>query len=83
MADFFEEAAPEPFFVRTSSGSKGDERDAIIPSASYGKTRTVGAAQFWSAQSRGRERQLNVAITRPAVTRPSCRLVAEDWIRRA
>lgn len=80
VADFFEESAPEPFFVKNLERVQGDERDAIILSVGYGKTPHGRVLhRFGPLNLEGGERRLNVAITRARrrMTVVSA-LVAED-----
>jgi hypothetical protein len=67
---FFAEDKEDEFFVKNLENVQGDERDTIIFSVSYGKTkeqrdnnRTM-ALRFGPLGQRGGERRLNVAITR-------------------
>ena len=64
-ADFFDDAAPERFFVKNLERVQGDERDAIILSIGYGKTPHGRVLhRFGPLNLEGGERRLNVAITR-------------------
>ncbi|UOQ57802.1 AAA domain-containing protein [Leucobacter allii] len=55
----------EPFFVKAIERVQGDERDAIILSAGYGKGLDGKLRYFWGPILRdGGERRLNVAISR-------------------
>ena len=65
VADFFDDAAPERFFVKNLERVQGDERDAIILSIGYGKTPHGRVLhRFGPLNLEGGERRLNVAITR-------------------
>ena len=62
---FFNEAEEEPFFVKNLERVQGDERDAIILTVGYGKTKTGKVSHnFGPLNQDGGERRLNVAITR-------------------
>ena len=62
---FFNEAEEEPFFVKNLERVQGDERDAIIRTVGYGKTKTGKVSHnFGPLNQDGGERRLNVAITR-------------------
>ncbi len=62
---FFNEDAPDPFFIRNLESVQGDERDVIILSVGYGKDATGRVYQnFGPLGKEGGERRLNVAITR-------------------
>lgn len=65
LHDYFDESAPEKFFVKNLERVQGDERDAIILSIGYGKT-TDGRLpyRFGPLLQDGGHRRLNVAITR-------------------
>ncbi|WP_245963597.1 AAA domain-containing protein [Terracoccus luteus] len=68
VADFFDDAAPERFFVKNLERVQGDERDAIILSVGYGKTRHGRVLhRFGPLNIEGGERRLNVAVTRARV----------------
>ncbi|WP_449283212.1 AAA domain-containing protein [Leucobacter sp.] len=55
----------EPFFVKAIERVQGDERDAIILSAGYGKGLDGKLRYFWGPILKdGGERRLNVAISR-------------------
>ena len=55
----------EPFFVKAIERVQGDERDAIILSAGYGKSLDGKLRYFWGPILKdGGERRLNVAISR-------------------
>jgi hypothetical protein len=65
LGDFFDEDAPERFFVKNLERVQGDERDAIILSIGYGKTPHGRVLhRFGPLNLEGGERRLNVAITR-------------------
>jgi hypothetical protein len=65
VGDFFDEDAPERFFVKNLERVQGDERDAIILSIGYGKTPHGRVLhRFGPLNLEGGERRLNVAITR-------------------
>ncbi len=66
LEDFFREAGTEePFFVKNLERVQGDERDAIILSAGYGKTADGRMQYRWGPLLKsGGERRLNVAVTR-------------------
>ncbi|HEU5099612.1 MAG TPA: AAA domain-containing protein, partial [Roseiflexaceae bacterium] len=61
----FDEARPEPFFVKNLENVQGDERDMIIISVGYGRD-SAGRLlmNFGPLNQQGGERRLNVAITR-------------------
>jgi very-short-patch-repair endonuclease len=62
---FFDENAPEPFFVKNLEMVQGDERDAIFFSVGYGKDETGKVLMnFGPLNQDGGERRLNVAVTR-------------------
>ncbi|MHB9133948.1 MAG: AAA domain-containing protein [Armatimonadota bacterium] len=62
---FFRQDRPERFFVKNLERVQGDERDAIILSIGYGKTRGGKLLyHFGPLLTEGGERRLNVAITR-------------------
>lgn len=62
---FFDEAAPEPFFVKNLERVQGDERDAVILSVGYGKQADGRLLyRFGPLNQEGGERRLNVAVTR-------------------
>jgi very-short-patch-repair endonuclease len=67
LDDFFKEEQAEraPFFVKNLERVQGDERDAIILTLGYGRTRggTV-SHNFGPVNKPGGERRLNVAVTR-------------------
>ena len=65
VGGFFDEDAPERFFVKNLERVQGDERDAIILSIGYGKTPHGRVLhRFGPLNLEGGERRLNVAITR-------------------
>ena len=65
VGDFFDEDAPERFFIKNLERVQGDERDAIILSIGYGKTPHGRVLhRFGPLNLEGGERRLNVAITR-------------------
>jgi hypothetical protein len=67
---FFTEDKEDEFFVKNLENVQGDERDTIIFSVSYAKTRQQRdnnqpmALRFGPLGQRGGERRLNVAVTR-------------------
>ena len=62
---FFDENAPEPFFIKNLEMVQGDERDAIFFSVGYGKDDTGKVLMnFGPLNQAGGERRLNVAVTR-------------------
>jgi very-short-patch-repair endonuclease len=62
---FFSESGEEPFFVKNLERVQGDERDAIILTIGYGRTKTGNVSHnFGPINQEGGERRLNVAITR-------------------
>ncbi|MDR1135081.1 MAG: DUF4011 domain-containing protein [Clostridiales Family XIII bacterium] len=68
--DFFSEDREDEFFVKNLENVQGDERDTIIFSVSYAKTKEQRdgkrpmALRFGPLGQKGGERRLNVAITR-------------------
>ncbi|MGN6635088.1 MAG: AAA domain-containing protein, partial [Oryzihumus sp.] len=65
VGSFFDESAPERFFVKNLERVQGDERDAIILSIGYGKTPHGRVLhRFGPLNLEGGERRLNVAVTR-------------------
>ncbi|MGZ4687362.1 AAA domain-containing protein [Oryzihumus sp.] len=65
VGSFFDESAPERFFVKNLERVQGDERDAIILSIGYGKTPHGRVLhRFGPLNLDGGERRLNVAVTR-------------------
>ncbi len=62
---FFDENAPEPFFIKNLEMVQGDERDVIFFSVGYGKDEAGKVLMnFGPLNQDGGERRLNVAITR-------------------
>lgn len=62
---FFDEDAPEPFFIKNLEMVQGDERDVIIFSVGYGKDEAGKMIfNFGPVNQAGGERRLNVAISR-------------------
>ncbi|MDR1069222.1 MAG: DUF4011 domain-containing protein [Gracilibacteraceae bacterium] len=67
---FFTEDKEDEFFVKNLENVQGDERDAIIFSVSYAKTKEQRdnnrsmALRFGPLGQKGGERRLNVAVTR-------------------
>ena len=62
---FFDETGTEPFFVKNLERVQGDERDAVILTIGYGRTKTGFVSHnFGPINQEGGERRLNVAITR-------------------
>jgi very-short-patch-repair endonuclease/uncharacterized protein YicC (UPF0701 family) len=62
---FFDENAPEPFFIKNLEMVQGDERDVIFFSVGYGKDESGKVLMnFGPLNQDGGERRLNVAITR-------------------
>jgi very-short-patch-repair endonuclease len=65
LAEFFDTARPERFFVKNLERVQGDERDVIILSVGYGKDRAGNLPlRFGPILSAGGRRRLNVAATR-------------------
>ncbi|UOQ73462.1 DUF3320 domain-containing protein [Hymenobacter cellulosilyticus] len=63
--DFFNRHAHEPFFVKNLENVQGDERDVILISIGYGRTREgYLSMSFGPLNGEGGERRLNVLITR-------------------
>ena len=68
--EFFQEGKEEEFFVKNLENVQGDERDTIIFSVGYAKTKDQKAKgkpmamRFGPLGVQGGERRLNVAITR-------------------
>lgn len=68
--DFFAEGREDEFFIKNLENVQGDERDTIIFSVGYAKTREQKAngrpmsMRFGPLGVQGGERRLNVAITR-------------------
>jgi very-short-patch-repair endonuclease len=62
---FFNRHPHEPFFVKSLENVQGDERDVILISVGYGRTREgYLALSFGPLNGPGGERRLNVLITR-------------------
>ncbi len=62
---FFDENAPEPFFIKNLEMVQGDERDVIFFSVGYGKDEAGKVLlNFGPLNQDGGERRLNVAVTR-------------------
>lgn len=77
---FFADHAHEPFFVKNLENVQGDERDVMLVSIGYGRTREgYVAMSFGPVNWDGGERRLNVLMTR---ARQKCQvftnLVADD-----
>jgi hypothetical protein len=65
VAGFFDESAPERFFVKNLERVQGDERDAIILTVGYAKGADGKLRyRFGPLLQAGGERRLNVAVTR-------------------
>jgi very-short-patch-repair endonuclease len=65
LADFFDTARSERFFIKNLERVQGDERDVIILSVGYGKDRAGNLPlRFGPILSAGGRRRLNVAVTR-------------------
>lgn len=65
LEPFFDENAPEPFFVKNLENVQGDERDVIFISIGYGRDRNGQLSMnFGPLNKSGGERRLNVLITR-------------------
>ncbi|MCX4388824.1 AAA domain-containing protein [Micromonospora peucetia] len=67
LDDFFSQdrAASQRFFIKSLENVQGDERDAIILSIGYAKTRDGRLPlRFGPLNQEGGERRLNVAVTR-------------------
>jgi len=65
LADFFDTAKAERFFVKNLERVQGDERDVVILSIGYGKDRAGNLPlHFGPILSAGGRRRLNVAVTR-------------------
>lgn len=65
LAPLFDEARPEPFFVKNLENVQGDERDVMIVSVGYGRDAAGRVLMnFGPLNQQGGERRLNVAITR-------------------
>jgi very-short-patch-repair endonuclease len=65
VESFFGEDGVEPFFIKNLERVQGDERDAIILTIGYGRTKTGAVSHnFGPINKAGGERRLNVAVTR-------------------
>ena len=65
LKEFFTEDGQEPFFVKNLERVQGDERDAIILTTGYSKTKDGRMRyNFGPINQRGGHRRLNVAVTR-------------------
>ena len=67
LSAFFDDAAPEPVFVKNLETVQGDERDVILLGIGYGPTEPgapVMAMNFGPLNRDGGWRRLNVALTR-------------------
>jgi very-short-patch-repair endonuclease len=65
FSEFFDTGRHERFFIKNLERVQGDERDAIILSAGYGKDRAGNLPlRFGPILSAGGRRRLNVAVTR-------------------
>ncbi|QNH62161.1 DUF3320 domain-containing protein [Hymenobacter sediminicola] len=63
--EFFNRHSHEPFFVKNLENVQGDERDVILISIGYGRTREgYLSMSFGPLNAEGGERRLNVLITR-------------------
>ncbi|UOR04771.1 DUF3320 domain-containing protein [Hymenobacter aerilatus] len=63
--EFFNRHPHEPFFVKNLENVQGDERDVILISIGYGRTREgYLSMSFGPLNGEGGERRLNVLITR-------------------
>jgi very-short-patch-repair endonuclease len=63
--EFFGRGASEPFFVKNLENIQGDERDVILISLGYGRTKEgFISMSFGPLNSDGGERRLNVLISR-------------------
>ncbi|MCR5887999.1 DUF3320 domain-containing protein [Hymenobacter sp. J193] len=63
--DFFAAHRHEPFFIKNLENVQGDERDVILISIGYGRTREgYLSMSFGPLNGEGGERRLNVLITR-------------------
>ncbi|GAB3302231.1 DUF3320 domain-containing protein [Hymenobacter tenuis] len=63
--EFFNQHPHEPFFVKNLENVQGDERDVILISVGYGRTKEgYLAMSFGPLNGEGGERRLNVLITR-------------------
>ncbi|MBO7721083.1 MAG: DUF4011 domain-containing protein [Kiritimatiellae bacterium] len=64
-AEFFDDSADDPFFVKNLENVQGDERDVIIFSMTYAPDdKGRFAMSFGPVNRTGGERRLNVAVTR-------------------
>lgn len=72
---FFNKHPNEPFFIKNLENVQGDERDVILISIGYGKTKEGGPLNmnFGPLNKDGGERRLNVLISR---ARRSCKVFA-------
>ncbi|MBX0292516.1 DUF3320 domain-containing protein [Hymenobacter sp. HSC-4F20] len=62
---FFSQHPHEPFFIKSLENVQGDERDVVLISLGYGRTREgVVPMNFGPLNGVGGERRLNVLITR-------------------
>ena len=62
---FFNRHAHEPFFIKNLENVQGDERDVILISIGYGRTKDGSLTMsFGPLNGEGGERRLNVLITR-------------------
>jgi very-short-patch-repair endonuclease len=65
LEDFIQDHIDEPFFIKNLENVQGDERDVILISVGYGKTKEgYLAMNFGPLNGVGGERRLNVLITR-------------------
>ena len=72
--EFFNLHSEEPFFVKNLENVQGDERDVMLISIGYGKTKEGYLSMHFGPLTRqGGERRLNVLITR---ARQTCRVYA-------
>ncbi|MFC2159075.1 DUF3320 domain-containing protein, partial [Acidobacteriota bacterium] len=72
--DYFNSHSHEPFFVKNLENVQGDERDIVLISVGYGKTKEgLISLNFGPLNNEGGERRLNVLITR---ARYSCHVYA-------
>lgn len=79
LTDFFDEDAPDRFFVKNLERVQGDERDAIIVSIGFGKTPHGRVLhRFGPLNNEGGERRLNVAMTRARVRMTVVSALAAD-----
>lgn len=63
--EFFSHHAHEPFFIKNLENVQGDERDVILISLGYGRTKDGNVSMsFGPLNGEGGERRLNVLITR-------------------